>query len=426
MKWLSHLRIFGSIPEELRSNFIHYFFDIAWWGLYAGATAAFLTIYATRLGATATQIGLLGALPATIALAVSLPAGRLVRRVSAWRASWVAAFISRMGFGLYALLPFFFNAHDQILAIICVTVAIAIPATVIGVGFSQLFMEAVPAEWRGTVVGVRNALFSIISFAVTMICGQILTHFPFQMAYQMVFTIGFVGGAATAYHLWSIRPLKELMMVPSAADQTRAMVQPPVSVITRRLSRLGSLLPPMNAQGRRYVRVLAIMTLFNLSNNMISPLVPQILVHRLNLSDGIISIGTAASSMIVFLVSLVIGKIIRRTGNRRGTAIGWGLMAIHAVVLALASTVALYFFSVVIASMASGILLTSQMNYNLENVPDSERPEWLSWSNLMGNAALLLGSLLGPGIAGVIGIPAAIFSFGALRLLATFFVFRMP
>ena len=62
-----------------------------------------------------------------------------------------------------------------------------------GISFNQFFMEAVPAEWRGLVVGRRNAIMSIVSFAVTLICGQILTHVVFPTGYQIMFLIGFVG-----------------------------------------------------------------------------------------------------------------------------------------------------------------------------------------------------------------------------------------
>ncbi len=85
-------RFFGlspELPRELRSNIIHYYFDISWWGLYGGATAAFLTIYATRLRATPAQIGLLSALPAGITLLLSLPFANLVLRMGAHRATWM-------------------------------------------------------------------------------------------------------------------------------------------------------------------------------------------------------------------------------------------------------------------------------------------------------------------------------------------------
>ena len=77
----------GDESSRLRSNIIHYYFDIGWWGLYAGATAAFLSIYATRIGASPAQIGLLTALPSAISLALSLPFAGIVRRLSAHRAT---------------------------------------------------------------------------------------------------------------------------------------------------------------------------------------------------------------------------------------------------------------------------------------------------------------------------------------------------
>ena len=60
------LRFPASLSPLLRSNFIHLFWDIGWWGLYVGTTAAFLSIYAARSGATPEQLGLLSALPALV------------------------------------------------------------------------------------------------------------------------------------------------------------------------------------------------------------------------------------------------------------------------------------------------------------------------------------------------------------------------
>ena len=427
MKYLSPTRLLAPVPEELRSNFIHYFFDISWWGLYAGATAAFLSIYATRIGATPIQIGLLTALPAAISLALSLPAGQFVRRISAWRSTWIAALVSRSLFLLFALIPFFFQLNEnQVKAILWVSVLIAVPTTVIGVSFSQLFIEAVPGEWRGTVVGVRNALFSIISFIVTVISGQILTHLPFQTGYQVVFVIGFAGGVMTSYHLWKVRPVEDLCAsAPTAALPGTAAPLPSVGLIGRRFSRLRRFLPPVEGQGRRYLRVLGLLFMFNLTNFMVNPLVPEVLVNNLNLSDAWISIGTAANSMIVFIVSIFINRLILRTGNHRGTSLGAALLGVQAAVLALANDPLHYLLSVLIGGVGSGILMTTQMNYNLENVPGQERSVWLSYSLLFGNAALLAGALIGPAVASLTGLQHALLLFGVFRLIAGLIILKM-
>src|SRR5512142_2782498 len=196
MNLVQSFRLPPDLPAEQRSNIVHYYFDISWWGLYAGATAAFLTIYAARIGATPAQIGLLSALPSAISLVLSLPFADVIRRMGAHRATWIGALLSRIFFLPYALLPFFFNEKTQVAAIIAIAVLITVPNILVNIAFSQLLIEAVPPDWRGTVVGVRNAFFSIISFGVTMLSGQILTHVAFPANYQVVFVIGFIGGIA--------------------------------------------------------------------------------------------------------------------------------------------------------------------------------------------------------------------------------------
>ena len=62
------------VPDDLRSNFNHLFFDIAWFGVVNGTILSFLSIFLTRTGATSQQIGILGAAPAIANLIFSKPA----------------------------------------------------------------------------------------------------------------------------------------------------------------------------------------------------------------------------------------------------------------------------------------------------------------------------------------------------------------
>lgn len=403
------------LSPQLRSNIIHYFFDIGWWGLYAGATASFLTIYAARIGATPAQIGLLTALPSGVMLALSLPFGGVVTRMGAHRATWVGALTQRSLFLLYALLPFFLSEPSQVTAILVIALVLTAPTTLIGIGFNQLLMEALTPDWRGAVIGARNAIFSIITFIVTVISGQILTRMTFPYNYQVVFVIGFVGAVATAFHLWKVRPLPELAV-------SAAPVIPPEA--NRPVRRVPRYLPALGSGGRRYIQILLLLFLFNATNNMVTPLVPGLLVNTLDLSDAWISAGTAANSLIIFIISLVIAVLTRRSGNRGATALGAVLLAAQAVILAFASGPGLYILSVIAGGLGSGILLTAQYNYHLENVPENDRATWLSWNLFLGNGALLLGALIGPQIASLTGDPLALAIFGALRLLMALVILR--
>ncbi len=71
------VRSFGAttpIPSEYQRNFHHLVGDVAWYGLLAGTTVAFLGVYAAHIGATAFQIGLLTAGPALVNLIFTMPA----------------------------------------------------------------------------------------------------------------------------------------------------------------------------------------------------------------------------------------------------------------------------------------------------------------------------------------------------------------
>jgi hypothetical protein len=57
-------------------------------------------------------------------------------------------------------------------------------------------------------------------------------------------------------------------------------------------------------------------------------------------------------------------------------------------------------------------------NYLLERIPETQRPSYLAWYHLALNAAVLLGSLLGPLIAVKLGMIPALILFGISRFLA--------
>ena len=73
-----------AVPELYRANFLHLYLDIGWYGVLSGSAINFLNIYATRIGATGLQIGLLGAMPAAVNLVLAIPAGRWLQTQPSW------------------------------------------------------------------------------------------------------------------------------------------------------------------------------------------------------------------------------------------------------------------------------------------------------------------------------------------------------
>lgn len=397
------------VPKKLHHNFVTFYWDIAAWGLYTGSSMVFLTVYATRAGATSEQIGLLNALPAVISLLLSIPAGLLAKRMTIHRGIVLGAFFARATLIVLVFIPSLLPPEWQVPAVIILTVLLAIPNTMINICFGPVFMGGIPPEWRATVVGTRNAINAIISFVVTLICGQILTHLPYPLGYQVVFFIGFVGCAITIYTLGSIQ---NLFPAPVAEPAAHSAVGQPAHK-----NPLRSLLPSRDPAGKHYLVVVLMLTIMNTAAYMAAPLIPQLTVNKLGLDDAIISIGSAVSNILVFIVSLMVARLTSRYGSRKLTAVGTALLCLQTLTLAFAKDATLFIVSSVIAGVASGIVAATSFNYHLENLPEMDQTIWISWNIMLSNIAVLLGSFAGPVLAGVIGIPAALAVVGGIRLL---------
>ncbi|HEY3341300.1 MAG TPA: MFS transporter [Anaerolineae bacterium] len=397
------------VPHKLQHNFVTFYWDIAAWGLYTGSTLVFLTVYATRAGATSAQIGLLSAGPAIVSLLLSIPAGLLARRVTIRRGIVLGAFFARASLVALVFIPSLVPPAWQVNVLIGLTVLLAMPNTMVNICFGPLFMGGIPPESRATVVGTRNAINAIISFAVTLICGQLLTHLPSPLGYQVVFFIGFVGAALTIYTLGSIQNLFPAPRAEPVAQRS--------STQTRSRNPFKSLFPSHDANARHYLVVVLMLTVLNTAAYMAAPLTPLFTINQLHLNDGVISIGSAASNILVFLVSLSVARMTSRFGNRNLTAMGTALLCFQTLILAMAHDASLFIVSSVIAGIASGMLSAASFNYHLENVPRLDQTVWISWNIMLSNMAVLLGSFAGPALAGMIGIPASLAVVGGIRLL---------
>ena len=192
------------VPVEYRNTFLHLAFDIGWYGVLAGSAINFLNVYAARLGATAFQIGLLGAMAALINLLVAIPAAQWIEKRAVGRAVFWSSVFYRVGFLLWVPLPWLFNAQGQIWALIVLALAMGVPLTALGVGFNAFFATIVPPEWRGYVAGIRNVTQAITFMLTSLVCGYLLDHVAFPLNYQIVFLIGAFGAGMSSLHLYFI------------------------------------------------------------------------------------------------------------------------------------------------------------------------------------------------------------------------------
>jgi MFS family permease len=409
----------SAIPVEYHSNFLHLYFDIGWFGVLSGSAINFLTVYATRIGATGLQIGLIGAMSAVVTLFLAIPAGHWLQRRNIGQAMFWTSVLYRIGFLPFVFLPWLSTESAEITAIIAITFLMAIPLTPLGVGFPALFAEAVPDEYRAHVAGIRNVMLSVTFMATSLLSGYILDQVTFPIGYQIVFAMGFLGAAMSSFHLYFIRPIGRERTPPLLRAQPKPDPTPQAAS-PRNLAailRLDILRTP-------FLPILLSLFSFHLAQNLATPIFPIFNVRELHLNDNHIGIGTALFYLTVLIGSTRLRKIVHRLGNKRVTGLGVVGLAIYPTLLAFSHQVWQFYAVSIIGGFFWALVSGSYANYMLEHIPPDDRPTHLAWYNIVLNIAILIGSLAGPAIADQIGLFSALILFGFLRFAAGIFILR--
>jgi MFS family permease len=408
---LTKLLRLSAVPEEYRSNFLHLYLDIAWFGLLSGSAINFLNIYATRIGATAFQIGLIGAMSAIVSLVLAIPTGRWLQTRNTNKAIFWTSVFYRIGFFAFVFLPMLPSAAGQIWAIIAITFLMAIPLTPMSVGFNALFAESVPLEYRAQVAGIRNIMLSVAFMGSSLLSGFILKQVTFPLGYQIVFAIGAIGAAMSSYHLFFVRPLPvDTVPLPSQPSPSPVVLRP-------QARRLATVLR-LDIWKTNFSRVLIVLFAFHLAQYIATPIFPLYNVRVLDLSDNALGIGTALFYLTVLLGSTQLRKFAHSIGNKKLT--GWSVSALGLYPLLLAfSTTVWHFYGVsLVGGLVFAMVSGSYANYMLENIPPHDRPPHLAWYSVILNAAVLIGSLGGPVISDGLGLMGALLLFAGMRFLA--------
>ena len=386
--------------------------DIGWFGILSGSSVNFLSVYATRLGATGLQIGLLSSMAAVVSLVLAIPTGRWLETQDLSPAVFRASVWYRLGYLLWVPLPWLFNAQGQIWALIAIALLMAIPLTPLTIGFNALFAASVPPPWRAHVAGVRNVAFAIAYILSSLGSGYLLEHLPFPVGYQIVFGIGFLGATMSSLHLYFIKPL-----------QASSSVLPPRPIpapIKKALSPRQQLRTTIRFDIWKtpYRTTLLIFLGFHLAQYLALPLFPLFQVRQLNLTDDQLGIGSAIFYVTVLLGSMRLSKVVQDFGHRIVTGISVAGLAIYPFLLALSQNPADFYWTSLLGGLNYAMLIGSYANYLLEEIPIEDRPAHLAWYNVILNASILLGSLAGPLLARWVGLGSALLLIGLLRFIS--------
>ncbi|HSO27637.1 MAG TPA: MFS transporter [Anaerolineales bacterium] len=426
--------MFARPASPLRANFRHLYADTFWYGVLSGSTLSFLGVYVARLEASSLQIGLLTAGPAVINLLFSLPAGRWLEQRSFLKSTFWSAVLFRLGYLVFIPLPALFSATNQTQTIIAVTLSMAVPGVILAIAFNATLAQTVPSDYRGEVVGKRNALLAVSTTVSMLISGQILDRLAFPSNYQWVFAIGAAGAVLSTYHLWRLRPLKPFTP-PGNGRPIGGLARPGMLRFFDGVRTVTGLRFLTRSAGRPLLRLdllrggfgafLFAYLVFYSFQYVPIPLLPLFMVGDLHLSDGAISLGNGLFYLTMFFTSLRVTQWSASFGHRALAVTGALSYCIYPLLVGLARDSSLFWLGSLLGGVSAALLLSGMTNRLMETASAEDRPAYMALHNLVLNLGILIGSFSGPWLGEAIGLRDAILMSAGLRLVAGFVLWRL-
>lgn len=420
-------------PQQ-RANFRALYGDVFGYGILAGSTLAFLSVYATRLGATAYQLAMLTAVPGLVNLGLSLPGARWLETRSVTRATFVTAVWNRIFLLPLVVLPWVLPRAYQVWATIAIVLIYSIPGTIIAIAFNAMFADVVPPEWRGHVVGRRNAIMALVTAAAALLSGQILDRLVFPSNYGVVFALGAVGGGVSTYFLGRVtqglRPRLPARVAQPLLDDAR-----PGSLRFGDALRTGGALRfLLRARGKALLRFSLLKTSFGpllfaylafyTVQYFPAPLFPILWVRELHLSDGLISVGSTLFYLFMLLASVVFARLTRRHGHHQVLVAGALLYSLYPLILSYGQGFAPFLIASAAGGVALALLSGGLVSRLMERAPEDDRPTAMAFHNLALNIGILVGPLASPIIAEWSGVRMAVLLAAGLRFVGGLLLWR--
>jgi len=407
--WRQAFRRRKTVEEQ---NTWNLYLDVTWWGVLSGITATFTSVFAIRLGASNTLVGLLVSLPALISIFWLMPAARIIERQQRRLPIIVlTGFLQRLGYLLIALMPFVLRTHRPE-ALVVLVALITFPSALAGVAFTSLLADVVPIDKRAHVISIRNVLVSTVSTITVLISGKLLDLLPFPLSYQLLFGVGFATSLVSLYHV------SHIQVADVSMARYQAQRKAPFTVNFRHLVR-----QVMNQ--RDFVRFSASAFAFHWGLYMPSALYSIYRVKNLGASDTWIGLLSMTDAAVTILTYFYWGRVASRKGNRLVLLLSSLGLVFFPVLTGLSPRIEpLLFVSVIGGIFGAGFNL-GFFNTLLEVCPQGRVPSYVAINTTVVNVAAFLAPLLGTSLANLLDIRMAFFIAGAVRLLGVGFFYQL-
>ncbi len=383
--------------------------EIAWFGVLAGVAASFLSVFVLRLGGSDTQVGLLSALPALVAILVSIPGSRLVdceRRPLPVLVT--TATLHRAGYLAIGLLPSFVF-FEQAWFILILVVLLTVPAAIANIAFTTMFGRVVEPGQRAHVVSVRNVLVGITSTGAALIGGKFLDWVVFPINYQILFALAFAASMVSTYYLTRIQLPPATVPEPSKPAGAG--------------NGLHGYLAMLNA-GPGYTRFALVSFICHWGLFFTAPLYSLYWIRIVDATEGWVGLITMVTSATTIFFYPLWGRLAARRGNRIVMIATMAGLGGYPFLMALSPTVEWMLFVAFWGGVFGSGQALAFFNGLLEVCPEENRAGRVAAYNTLANIAAFASPLISTSLTFTFGIPAMLVLGSGFRLLGAFLIWQ--
>ncbi len=394
----------------LERNIWNLYLDIFWSGLAMAITGPFVAVFAIKLGATDTQIGLLTSLPALVLIISTLPAARIInkyRRLIPLSVKSLA--LVRFFYLPIVLMPFLIRSHRAEFFIICI-VLMNFPAALANIAFTTMMGNVLPPESRSRVVGNRSIIMGTTQVGATPLAGKLLDILPFPLNYQLIYLVAFFTSMISLKYIRRIE-VKDIPLPPPKIRRP----------ITKQLKGFGRMI----SENRSFFYFCLSSLVLHWGLFIPAPLFPIYLVKYLGATNswiGMLSIITSAAAILTYRRWT---RLINKRGNYYILLLSTGGLVLYPFIIGFTYNLWPYIPNSIIAGVFSAGFNLAFFNALMDFCPEERRASFVAVYSMLMNTAAFLAPLVGTFLIGILQINLVFFIASGVRLIGVILFWRL-
>lgn len=384
--------------------------EIAFIGILNGTIGTYLGVFAIRLGASNTLIGLMSSLPALITVLLMYPSSQLVNmwedkvEINKWTFLFTRIFYLPLAF-----VPYF---PQPALLILVIVTLLAIPATSANIAFNVMFIELIPSYLRATILSNRNMLLMFIQTLTSTLVGYFLDKTKFPTNFQFVMFIGFVSSMASLYLLALLKPIKKTSVERRTVIDWKSIF----FSIGRQFRDIYTIFK--NDELFRNFQLATF--IFYLGLYIPMPLFGIRMVRELHFSNFVIGLTSTSSGLAMALSYLFWNRKGKKLGVR--SALFWsnlGIALYPFIFILFKSPQEIISLSAVGGFFSGGFSIFMYMALLLF-LPANKKAEYIAINGVIANISLSIGPIIGTQLSNVIGTTSVFLIGTVIRCIGTY------